>query len=234
MYYSLEFSANFVGYALVVLVVLKVVLSMEYSKKPPKLWLAIARAPVIRALLNTLKAFIVNVFPALYDVVAKSLSQYSNTRKEFPASFRAQYEALFSKTFGVEPRAAHSNNFWYSYMYVRERSTILGSIAMRLLRLYGLVRNLSTALYIAFLYGFLWLMFQLESFLYLGIYPGKDYKLTVLLSLPLFYFVAAFLLLIRYYYLRVPYFSKFVFRAFVYLCRVQPKPHARRRSPGKD
>jgi len=161
-----------------------------------------------RHIRNAYKWFNVRIFAAIYDGITNTLSSYIDSRKAFDEKFIEKYRECFIKNFGLDPNESSTNNYWLSYCYVVDNSQTFNSMLANWLHLYAFSRNLSTALYIAFIYGFISLRFQINSL---------SNSNLVLILLPILFFLASLLMLTRYYYLYVLYYSKFLFRSFVYL-----------------
>ena len=206
--------ARTVGWAVVALILMKFVVSVPYGRG--RTWLAwpLEKTPLGRGSVRVLGG-IIKLAAVPYDLIVNPLGGYLHTREPFDESFRNHYEAAFKRLFDMNPTAVGTNNFWFSLIHLKEQSPQLAELAENWLRLYGFARNLGAALYLAFLYCLVWLIAQGQ---YLGGLPG--YNVLVLMTVPPLFFVGALAMLIRYYYLYVDYYSKYVFRCFVYLSRI--------------
>lgn len=178
----------------------RVVSSLAFLHKP----MTLIRKAVVQA---------VKGYSFFYDKVAAGLARYVYTRESFDESFQHKFKTFFSQKFRYSSKVADTNNFWFAYMYILTNSPELTRLATNWFRLYSFVRNLSTSFYLAFIYAFSWLWWYSSEFA-----GRKQYDLEVLLWGTLSVLVLSFLLLIRYYYLYVSYFSRFVFRSFVFIC----------------
>jgi len=152
-------------------------------------------------------------------LVGKPLSNLINSRRSFDLEFREMYALLFQKTFGLNPRTTESNNYWMSYSYVVTHSSKLAAVAAHWEMMSTFSRNLGAAFYLAFIYCLCWL--QLEG-------PRLPYAVegaAILAALPVFLLLLSASLLLNHYYLYVSYYSKFLYRAFVYLAHThQSRP----------
>ena len=146
-----------------------------------------------------------------YELVAHPLSKVMNTRNSFDDEFIKTFREKFAARFGLRSESAGTNNYWMCYCYVLEECPELRGLVTHWLRMYVFARNLAAAFYLAFLYCFIWLITEAPA---LGEHDPRIVAPT--LFLPAMLFVSSFLLLLRYYYLFVSYFTKFIFRAFVY------------------
>ncbi len=152
------------------------------------------------------------LWAAPYDLVAPLLADPLNTRRAFNTAFIGKYRDLFYKRFGLLSEDAATNNFWLSYCHVAERSPRLAASVHNWLNLYGFSRNLAAAFFLAFLYTIIWLTVHAGIANQWPSYLGISWPMTGLAFLAM-----GLILLLRYYFLYVCYFSKFVFRAFVYV-----------------
>lgn len=134
------------------------------------------------------------------------------TRGAFDATFLNRYESAFQKEFGLDPKAAESNNYWLSYLYIVQRSPRLSAEIAHWQRLYTFSRNLSTALYCGFLYGLSWFLYHGDR-----IVDWQATGITRLTVVVYGLFGVAAMLLVYFYLLYVSYYSKLIFRAFVFL-----------------
>jgi len=216
---NMEKAAFAVGWMLLVMLIIKVLFSAKYARE----------GRTIRRLLETKvgkyitagSAFAILVFAFPAKIVTRFLGNYLHTKDRLdPISaelFKKRLNELVCPDADIEERdklLRSSSGFWYAFLHIRATSHEVFEPVDNWLRLYAFARNLSTSLYLAAGYCYLWWFNQ-----------GADIELRnagvhyTLLLLPLLYWIAAFLLLLRYYYLYVGYFTKYVLRAFVYLTR---------------
>jgi len=211
--------AQVVGWLLIIMIVAKTILNIdEYFGGPIRT--ALRSGKLGTDVFVVLKGALIGVaLPGL--AVTWWLSEYLHTREPLdPLTARLFRRRLF-KMLGVkrttrdqEKLLYSSSTFWFAYMHVRASSVAVSEPVENWLRLYGFARNLAAALYLAFLYCLLWWLIQ-----------GSRVELTSveahysILVLPLLYFVASFLVLLRYYYLFACYFTKYILRSFVYLTK---------------
>lgn len=162
-----------------------------------------------------LKGFFVG-FARLYDGLAQLYTSYTGSRDSLERPIRVAYAKYFLKHFGCKPTMMSSSNYWLTSCYVIEHSPEFAKLMMNWLRLYEFARNLSTAAYLAFMYVLVSLFMHRDVV--------RDTPDVGLIVAPLALFTIAFMMLGRYYYLYVCYFSKFIFRSFVYLNDLK-EPH---------
>jgi len=146
-----------------------------------------------------------------YELMALPLSRYLNTRSALTPALVHRYRTAFKRTFSLPASVASTNNFWFANFFVSQHG---GSLALRLTRwfhLYSYARNLSAAFGLSFVYA-------IPRLLYWGQAPVFPLS-AVAFWVPITYVGIAAVLLVRYYYLYAGYYSKFVFRAFVYLAQ---------------
>jgi len=95
------------------------------------------------------------------------------------------------------------------YIYIADKSEIMHKIIINWLNLYSFMRNLAMAFYLAFIYTTISLSVD-------GHQLPKGEGLCAM-YLPVALFGLAMLSLLRFYYLYSAYYTKFLYRAFVYL-----------------
>src|SRR5882672_280831 len=105
-------------------------------------------------------------------------------------------------------------------MYVIRRSPEAATVLGRYHQLYRFSRNLSCALFLAFTYSVMWYYFSSVQ------EPSAAMRQSnvVLLAYFPFLLIGALLFLLHFYYLYVCYYSKFLFRAFIFLSNPEPSP----------
>jgi hypothetical protein len=157
----------------------------------------------------------VGICAGLFELVlGNPVGKVLLTRGAFEGAFAKQYQEAFASRFGLDSREAESNNYWMSYLYVLQHSPRLAAEIAHWQRLHTFSRNLSTALYCGFLYGLSWFLYHDEF-----ITNWQAVGITRLTLVTYGLFILAGVLLIYFYYLYVCYYSKLIFRAFVFLTR---------------
>jgi len=152
------------------------------------------------------------LFPLLYFMLSNFLGKLIRTQISFGKDFIRLYKKNFRKIFKLNPNKGMTNQYWLPYCYLVDKNTSLAPLISNWLHLYGFARNLSSVFYLNFLYAWGLLLINIKYLPDLSL----KYHYLVILS-PLVMIVIHLILLIRYYYLYHSYFSKFIFRAFVYL-----------------
>lgn len=142
-----------------------------------------------------------------YDFLYEYLSKLIDIRVSLNEDLIKKYEDYFKKIFGFNPDEVGTDNYWFAAMHVAVTSSVLNNHILNWLQLYGFSRNLASSFYLSFVYGYFSSIFQLRN-------VHTDF--TVFL-LPLIYFLLSFIMLFRYYYLYFAYYSKFIFRSFVFI-----------------
>ena len=165
---------------------------------------------------------------APYEIAVKPLSRTFDTRRAFDQVLIDKYEENFKRLFGMNPSTAESNNYWFSLLFVRENSNRLSRILSHWQMMHEFSRNLSTAFYLAAVYTLFWVGNHQELF------PSPAVNGTrIILWFPAALLGLAVSLLIHFYYLYVCYYSKFLYRAFVFLAE-QRRPARRPAAPAAD
>jgi len=208
-----DLAADLIGYLIVVLVLAKTFVSARYGHRDTKLkrFLSDDGSKVVAFVGAGIKAS-----NFLYGAITALIGNYLRTHEAFPVKVREAFHRNFQKTFGMTVDEAGTTSFWLSYIHVRSLPDSLTSPAENWLHLYSFARNLGTALYLAFLYCFVWWIFNSAE---VALLPISDRM--VLAAIPLGLFACAFAMLMRFYYLYADYFSKYVLRAFLYSTEVK-------------
>jgi hypothetical protein len=146
-----------------------------------------------------------------YNALATSFTKFTNSQDMLEEEIRLAYKRIFSQVFRMSPNALSSSNYWLVLSDVISSSNEFRTLLNNWLRLYEFSRNLGTAFYLAFVYCLVSVWWQREWIRH--VYPFDD----VLVLAPLGLLLVSFVMFGRYYYLYVCYYSKFTFRAFVFL-----------------
>ncbi len=154
-----------------------------------------------------------------YELLAGAFSRVISAPVVFDQAFRDRFRQCFVQLFGQGPESAGSNTFWLSYCFVIQKSPVFSSMLNNWRMQYAFARNLSSSLWLVAIYsggsvlvhGSLVTILSAHDRFVVGIFP-------------LLVYVSACVMLARYYYLFTCYFSRFVFRSFLYLnCAAEPE-----------
>lgn len=153
-------------------------------------------------------AYFLFAFP--YYVASTFLAKVTNTRGGFDPNFREQFNKCYSNQDWPSKSTSTSNRFWLPFIFVSDKAPALGAMITHWLHLYSFARNLAAGCYISFV---------------LMIIALSVYKRCIIESnlsavgwiIPMLALVLSAAMLIRFYYLYYCYYSKFTFRAFIYL-----------------
>lgn len=156
------------------------------------------------------------LFAGPYDLITYLYSILTRTRETFDDTFITKYKNYFESNFAYSAEAAGTNNYWFSFLYVSEKSPFANSLISTWLFLYSFARNLATCLFILFLYAFASLMYQHNNL----IFNDSNYYL---LLIPFVCFLGYLIMLTRYYYLYKNYYTKFIIRSFVFFNELEHK-----------
>jgi hypothetical protein len=219
--------ARVLAYFVLVGLVMKVVATLPFAETGShrrKLVRRAIRSKWLRTILRCSTVGICSVWPFLFDwLFARVVSRYLQTRQPFEPSFLQKYRHLFRTVFSMEAETADTSNFWLTGMYVIERSPRHGAIIESWHRQCHFVRNLSMALYGFFWYGFVWLLvntgtlFSSRNDLKGLMLCNSTHRMQVLTFAPLLALLLALVMMMRFYYLFVSHYTKYIFRAFVLL-----------------
>jgi hypothetical protein len=215
---NLAWAARVCGWLLIGMLGAKIILSATAGSedRTTKRLLETTAGKVIRRFL----AFLIRGLARPARVITHFLGNYLHSRNRLDEASIRLFKSGLLRMLNVEsssPDAQEllqsSSTYWYASLHIRATSTQLFEPVDNWLRLYGFARNLATAFYLAFLYCALWWLNQ-GSLVDPGSQTEKRY---IILLLPLLYWSASFLLLLRYYYLYVGYYTKYILRTYVYL-----------------
>lgn len=147
-----------------------------------------------------------------YQLLATQVDRNLGTEKGLSGEFIQKYNYLFRKRFQLCPEKEESNNFWLCYNWVAIHAPSLNILTSNWLQLYSFARNLATSLYFVFIYCFILVAISFKEF------TIETLNESIIIEyFPLVILIFAFLMLLRYYYLYVCYFTKFIIRSFVTL-----------------
>jgi len=157
----------------------------------------------------------------IYNVISNLLSIFLNTRGGFSDAFIDRYKNSFVENFKLKPEEEETNNYWFPQYYVVNKSPEIALPVNQWLRLYGFARNIATSFYLAFLYSCMLLLYYETQIP--GGFKVIEFSCLYIFLIPLSYFFLSFLMLVRYYYLYVGYYTKYILRAYVYLAIMESK-----------
>lgn len=198
-----ERTANTMAWFLVILIVVKITLSTRWLNQRHSQERYHGRT------LNCL-AGIIRFAAIPYDLLANLLKRSLDLHKPVSKPLRDTFIRAMRERFSLEPAHWGSDAYWMAYLRVRTAGRSIAEPADNWLRLYSFARNLATAFYIAFLYGYFVLAWN--RFHSLGTGAGE---ITILI--PVVFLVGAFLMLSRYYYLYASYYTKYLIRAVAFM-----------------
>lgn len=144
-----------------------------------------------------------------YDLFTSGLLSLLIMQKTLSVEFRKECCKMFEETFGLNPKEAGTETYWLTYIYVCEKSPVCASKIHRWLCMYSFLRNFAISLFLLFIYGIV-----ISS----TVYPTSGIRHAYLWWC-LVTGIGTVIFGVRYYYIYVSYYSKFIFRAFYYLRR---------------
>jgi len=171
--------------------------------------------------------FLVYMFPLFYNIISRFAQHHLRTARPFSSTFIESYRQFFFESFDVHPEEAGSNNFWFCRLFITDQSPIFDRYLIYWLHIYSYARNLATSFYLAFIYCFWW------TFLHKDLPEIRDLRIQqTVMAMPLLYFFLSAVLLVRFRYIYVGYYNRFLFRGFIYLCTKKKKNLERSNSLG--
>jgi hypothetical protein len=169
-----------------------------------------------RWLVEPSKFFLAKLFPLPFQAISKAVEGHVRTGRPLEPGMRELYLKSFEKRFGMDPRNAGSDNFWLCRMFVANESPEFNQNLSYWLDMYTYARNLATACYIAFLYCFFFVYLQYPRSMLNYLNQGRS--LFILMSIPFGYLAMAGILAVRFRYIYVGYYNRYLFRCFLFLC----------------
>jgi len=151
--------------------------------------------------------FIRQIFSVLYYSITNTFSNTFRTRESFKDDFINIYSKNFKKLFNLDYANAGTNNYWLCYCFLIDKKKEISNLIKNWLYLYAFARNLSISFYIAYFYS-LFLVIINENLI--------SNKLNIFLLFPSCFLLLGIIFLIRYYYIYHAYYTKCIFRSFVY------------------
>lgn len=167
-------------------------------------------------MLNCIAA-IIRFAAAPYNLLANLLKRSLDLHKPISKPLRETFIRVMRERYSLEPGHWGSDAYWMSYLRVRTASRSIAEPADNWLRLYSFARNLATAFYIAFLYGYFVLAWNKFHALSAG--AGQ-----ITMLIPVAFLVGSLLMLSRYYYLYASYYTKYLIRAVAFMESKSERP----------
>lgn len=144
-------------------------------------------------------------------LISLLLGKLLGMRDKFPDEFAAKIKEKYNSIFPIDFETAKSTEVWWSlYWYVVNRDSVVRARIDKFLSLYGFMRNLAFAC---------WFTAVCLAVTHNNYEIGR--KLTVQWAVVVL-LLCSILFAVRFYYLYYNYYSKTIFRVFLYLDEVQP------------
>jgi hypothetical protein len=155
----------------------------------------------------------INVYVLFYRWLMNPIQHINQTGKPMQKELAEKYKVFFKQEFGIDAEVAESDNYWLCLFYVRQKDPSMSSLVHRWHQTAVFARNMAASFYAAYVYSALILWYETGWNKNVIQAPG-NFHITAALSC--LYVVAVFLV-IRFYYFYVSYYSKCLYRAFVFL-----------------
>jgi hypothetical protein len=144
-----------------------------------------------------------------YELFTNTIRRINQTNKPLPSDVIKKYKEFFQTDFQMNPEIVKSDNYWFTFFYVRTKNPRMSDLIHRWHQTSIFARNIATSFYITYIYGML-ILFSCRH----KIQSPHDFHICILL---VFLFVLAIFFVIRFYHIFVCYYSKCLYRAFVFL-----------------
>jgi len=151
--------------------------------------------------------FPINICAKLYNYITSRLSYFTRTSDSLPQVIINKFKSFTKKEFG-DDEYKNSDTYWFCYMYVINNSHSFFNHLSNWLHLYSYARNLSTSLYLASIY--ILIIITVNNLNGVLIDPISYLLFPIV-------FGSSFIMLTRFYYLYVSYYTKFLIRACIFI-----------------
>lgn len=204
----LHYGIRWMTYAMLAVFAVKVVTSwLSPPRNEVELWFR--STWVWRSIKWSIIFTLTYIYAGPVKIVSSLYNDLIQPKRGFDDSFLAMFRVKFKDVFGMDAETSLSNTYWLPYIYVAEKSETMNRILINWLNLYSFMRNLAMAFYLAFIYTALSLSVE-------GHNLPKGQGLCAI-YLPAALFGLSMISLLRFYYLYSAYYTKFLYRAFVFL-----------------
>lgn len=210
----LRFLLHIVEILLMLAGLVKLASGILRGSRPGAIYQWLSRPVPRRWIVVPSKFFLAKVFPLPFQAISRAIEEHVRTGRPLEPALRERYLKVFADKFGVDPLHAGGENFWSCKMFVASESPEFNQNLTYWLDMYTYARNLATACYVSFLYCFLFVYLQFPKHML-----DRGQGLFILMSIPLGYFVMAGILAVRFRYIYVGYYNRYLFRCFLFLCR---------------
>jgi hypothetical protein len=155
----------------------------------------------------------IKLYAGFYEILMNPIQHINQTALPAQKQLAEKYRTFFKNDFGIDPRNAESENYWFSVFYVRQKSPPMSELVHRWHQTAVFARNMAAAFYMTFCYSTLILWYETAWKKHVIQVPD-NFRITIALT---GMFAVAIFLVLRFYYFYVCYYSKCLFRAFVFL-----------------
>ncbi|SHJ76690.1 hypothetical protein ACQ0P8_06800 [Halodesulfovibrio aestuarii] len=150
------------------------------------------------------------VFSLPMLLISLLLGKLLGMRDKFPVEFATKIKEKYNRIFSIDFETAKSTEVWWSlYWYVINRDNVVRARIDKFLSLYGFMRNLAFAC---------WFTAVCISITHNNF--ASDMPAFQIITMGLLF--CSIIFAVRFYYLYYNYYSKTIFRVFLYLDEVQP------------
>jgi hypothetical protein len=156
---------------------------------------------------------LIEAYVWFYKMLINPIQHINQTAKPMQKQLADKYMIHFKEDFGIDPGKAESDNYWLCLFYVRQKDPRMSELIHRWHQTAIFARNMATSFYMSFVYSALILWYETAWKKHI-IQAPDNFRISVALF---GLFGVAIFLVIRFYYFYVSYYSKCLYRAFVYL-----------------
>lgn len=157
--------------------------------------------------------FGLNLFSGLYSGISKRLRSVIGTESDISNQTISQFKSFMKKHLGLKKTTTSTDVYWLSFIFIVKKSPSANKALMNWLHLYSFARNVSVCFFLAYLYSVTSLILNLHNSDINDFSGLGTFKILVGLSIPILFWLLSILFLLRFFYLYVSYYSKFLIRS---------------------
>jgi hypothetical protein len=151
----------------------------------------------------------IKCYAVFYQFIANPLRAINKTSQPLPQEVIEKYKEYFKTDFQLDPLKSDSENYWFTLFYIRSRNPKLHDLISRWHQQSIFARNMVGSFTLAYLYALPFLFFERAAL-------QAPHNLYILAFITLLFLLSVFFT-IRFHYLFISYYSKCLFRAYVFL-----------------
>ncbi|MCX7871550.1 MAG: hypothetical protein N2485_08330 [bacterium] len=177
-----------------------------------------------------IKLLFIKVIKCPFVPLLKRLDNFTHIFKTFLGIYRPfsddfiiKFKNEYKRVFESDIEDDRVNVYWFVRNYISDKSSFFNGLLTNWFNLYSYARNISTSIYLSFVYLILLIKINLNinksSDRFMIEFFSNEYKIIIIKILIILLLISSLILLLRYYYLYFTYYNKYLFRTFYYLSK---------------